>query len=333
MNSEPKESSYGGVAPFMRNMHPYLTETFDVEYLYPTKLKHGSWLPNRLSTFLFFMRHRDEMKQYDFVLSHIPEASYVLSFTAVPFGHIFHGNDNPMSVSRFKGAMAVSKVYDWIYKRIDRKAVLRYTVGPTVNGRKKVFNPIIRLADARPSVERNGFVFAGRLETMKQVDRLIAIYAMLPQKIREENDFFIAGSGTMENELKAKANELKVADKVHFMGNIPNEEMQTFDSTKKILLMASTREGMPTAIAEALTVGLPVVSTDVGDIKFIIRNGENGFLLPTDFKMEDYVKAILRILEDYDRMSWCALQSSAIFDAGRVTQNVVEDIKNVLGKE
>ena len=326
VNSDAKESCYGGVAPFMRNMHPYLAEAFDVEYLYPTKMKHGSWLPNRLSTFLFFLRHKGEMKQYDFVLSHIPEASYILSFLSIPFGHIFHGNDNPMSVSRFKGAMWVSGIYDRIYRRIDQKATLRYTVGPAIHGRKKIFNPIIKTTAPKANEERQGFVFAGRLEAMKNIDRLIEIYAFLPQEIKEKHPFYIAGSGTTEKALKEKVHQMNLEDKVHFIGNIPNEKMQDFDSQRKVLLMASTREGMPTAIAEALTMGLPVVSTDVGDIKLVIKNGENGYLLPVDFQDGEYIEAICKVLNNYGPMADVAQKSSAVFDARQVTQGVIDDI-------
>lgn len=330
VNSDAKESSYGGVAPFMRNMHPYLKEEFDVTYLYPLNQKHGSWVPNRISTFIFFWRHRMEMMEYDFVLSHIAEASYVLSFLGVPFAHIFHGNDNPMSVSRFKGAMIFSWVYDMMYHRIDCKATLRYTVGAVINGRSKIYNPIIRTASALPYYERKGFVFAGRLEAMKRVERLIAVYALLPDSIKEENDFYIAGSGTKEADLRACARERGVEDKVHFVGDVPNQEMQAFDAQHKLLLMASTREGMPTAIAEALTVGLPVVSTDVGDIRSVINSGQNGYLLPKEFKDRDFANAICTILKTYDRFSDAAIKTSTLFDAKRVVGKIIEDIKDVI---
>ena len=330
VNSDPKESSYGGVAPFMRNMHPYLDSAFDVTYLYPERLKHGSIIPNRIATFLFFLRNREKMAQYDFVLSHIPEASYVLSFMSSPFAHIFHGNDNPMSVSRFKGARLFRGIYNSIYRRIDRHATLCYTVGPIVGRRRKLFNPIVKTSEPCPLSKRRGFFFAGRLESMKCVDRLIKIYAKLPINVREDNEFFVAGSGTMENEWKALVQNLKMKDKIHFVGNIPNEKMQEFDARHRILLMASTREGMPTAIAEALTVGVPVVSTDVGDIKSVIKNGENGFLLPPGFSDADYVDAISAILNDYERFSRGALVTSKLFDAEQVSQSVINDINNIL---
>lgn len=332
VNSEPKESSYGGVAPLMRNMHRFLSEAFDVTYLYPTKIKHGSWIPNRVSSFLFFFRNRKEMKQYDFVLSHIPEASLVLSYLNQPFGHIFHGNENPMLVSRFKGAMIARRVFDWMYKRIDCKAAFRYTIGEIFEGRKKIFNPIIRMAEPIPCEQRKGFVFAGRLETMKQVDRLIAIYAALPEEIKSENDFYIAGRGTEEDALKAKAREMGVEDKVHFVGRVPNEEMQAFDAKRKVLLMASTYEGMPTTIAECMTVGVPVVSTDVGDIGSVVKNDTNGFLLPAEFRDGDYIKAVCDILQDYDRFASEALKTSTMFDAQKVTQGIIEDIQQLIGK-
>lgn len=330
VNSDPKESSYGGVAPFMRNMHPYLDSAFDVTYLYPERLKHGSIIPNRIATFLFFLRNREKMAQYDFVLSHIPEASYVLSFMSSPFAHIFHGNDNPMSVSRFKGARLFRGIYNSIYRRIDRHATLCYTVGPIVGRRRKIFNPIVKTSEPYPFLRRKGFFFAGRLEAMKCVDRLIRIYAMLPITVRAEHEFFIAGSGTMKDEWKTLVQDLKMEDKIHFVGNIPNEKMQEFDAQHKILLMASTREGMPTAIAEALTVGVPVVSTDVGDIKSVIKNGENGFLLSPDFSDEDYVDAISAILNDYETFSRNALATSKLFNAEQVSKGIIEDINQIV---
>ena len=94
--------------------------------------------------------------------------------------------------------------------------------------------------------------------------------------------------------------------------------------------MASTREGMPTAIAEALTVGVPVVSTEVGDIKSVIKNGENGFLLSPDFSDEDYVDAISAILNDYETFSRNALATSKLFNAEQVSKGIIEDINQIV---
>jgi glycosyltransferase involved in cell wall biosynthesis len=90
--------------------------------------------------------------------------------------------------------------------------------------------------------------------------------------------------------------------------------------------MASTQEGMPMAIAEALSVGVPVISTDTGDIAGIISNNENGFLLPLSFRDEEYIHCVGEILKDYDRFSKNALASAEIFRSEKVAASLIQDI-------
>lgn len=329
LNTDPMDFSYGGVCPFMRNMHPYLQESFRVDYLVlPDKWKKGV-LPVRLKYLLYLLLHKRDFRKYDFILSHSPEGSYMASFSDTPYAHIYHGNSNPMQVGRFRIGKLFAGIYDKMFERIERTAALLYTVGPKRNERqKKLYNPLNQNVSPIPLEERHGFIFAGRLEAVKNIDRLIRIYAQLPLDIREENPFYIAGFGTLENELKALTEEIGLGKQVVFLGNIANTEMMKLDADKRILLMASKAEGFPTAIAEALSVGVPVVSTDVGDIASIVKNGENGILLPSVFNDEDYLKAINTVLENYEDYAQKALSSSTVFNGRNITLQLISDIIN-----
>lgn len=332
INSDSKEFSYGGVAPIMRNMHKYLCEEFDVEYFYlPDSWKKFPGL-GRLKMMVYLFLHWNKLKSCDFILSHVPEGSYVASFTGVPYSHIYHGNDNPMSQSRYWFGKYFKFVFNIFFKRIEKTCPLKYTVGPVWDDKKKLFNPIQHDVQQKPYDERSGFMFAGRLELIKNVDRLITIYSKLPKEIQDENNFFIAGFGTQEEKLKNLVANLQLTDKVHFLGNLPNEKLVETDSTKKILIMASTQEGLPTAIAEALSVGVPVISTNPGDIGIVLKNNYNGFIFPLDFEDEDYVKAIKTVLSDYDRFAKAAKQSSEIFNGETITKSVIKDINQVLSE-
>ena len=332
INSDSKEFSYGGVAPIMRNMHKYLCEEFDVEYFYlPDSWKRFPGL-GRLKMIVYLLFHWKKLKSCDFILSHVPEGSYVASFTKVPYSHIYHGNDNPMSQSRYWFGKYFKFVFDVFFKRIEKTCPLKYTVGPVWDDKKKLFNPIQHDVRQKPYNERSGFMFAGRLELIKNVDRLITIYSKLPEEVQNENHFFIAGFGTQEEKLKNLIANLQLTDKVHFLGNLPNAQLVETDSTKKILIMASTQEGLPTAIAEALSVGVPVISTNPGDIGIVLKNNYNGFIFPLDFKDEDYVKAIETVLSDYDRFAKAAKESSKIFNGETITKSVIEDINKVLAR-
>lgn len=316
----------------MRNMHKYLCEEFDVEYFYlPDSWKKFPGL-GRLKMMVYLFLHWNKLKSCDFILSHVPEGSYVASFTGVPYSHIYHGNDNPMSQSRYWFGKYFKFVFNIFFKRIEKTCPLKYTVGPVWDDKKKLFNPIQHDVQQKPYDERSGFIFAGRLELIKNVDRLITIYSKLPKEIQDENHFFIAGFGTQEEKLKNLVANLQLTDKVHFLGNLPNAKLVETDSTKKILIMASTQEGLPTAIAEALSVGVPVISTNPGDIGIVLKNNYNGFIFPLDFEDEDYVKAIETVLSDYDRFAKAAKQSSEIFNGETITKSVIKDINQVLSE-
>lgn len=337
LNTDEKEFSYGGVCPFMRNMHPYLDEAFELKYITLPQLWKTIPGSTRIKYLVYLWMHKRQLKKADFVLSHGPEGSYVASFTGVPYAHVYHGNSNPMSISRFKIGKYFARLYDRMFARIEKTASLVYTVGPARNEKqKKLYNPLKQDVKPLPIGERAGFVFAGRLEAMKNVDRLITIYSKLPDDIKRNNPFYIAGYGTQEENLRRKARECEneiAPGKVIFLGKIDNTQMLATDADKKILIMASSTEGMPTAIAEAFSVGLPVVSTAVGDIPSVVKEGVNGYLLPLEYKDEEYVETIVRIMNEYDRFAKAAYESSVLFDGERISNGVINDINAFLSNK
>lgn len=363
LNTDPMDYSYGGVCPFMRNMHPYLTEAFDVEYM----VLPESWkrIPGsmRIKYLAYLWLHRSRLKTYDFILAHGPEGGYIASFSGVPYAYVYHGNSNPMSISRFRIGKYFARMYDKMFARIDATCPLVYTVGPPRNEKqKKLFNPLKQDVKPLPIEKRKGFIFAGRLESMKNVDRLIRIYGMLPEDVRRENPFYIAGFGTQEESLHKLAEEMGLSATQHeltrinhelsintlksedsndksdcnmgrvvFLGKVDNTKMLETDADKRILLMASSTEGMPTAIAEAFSVGVPVISTAVGDIPSVVKDGVHGRLFSLDFKDEEYVAAIMDVLNNYERYSNAAYSQAKLFNREIITKGVIRDINELIG--
>lgn len=326
LNSDPMSCSYGGVAPIMRNMHPYLERSFELRYFYlpPEWLRWPG--PHRIKILLYLLLHKKQLKKVDFILSHIPEGSVIASLTSIPYAHVYHGNANPMSVSRFSWGEYFAPIYTWFFKRIERTASLRYTIGPAWGDVKKMMNPITHDIPVQPINERAGFIYAGRLEAPKNIDRIIRVYTELPENIRNGNDLFIAGTGTQEESLKQQARMTSVGEHIHFLGRLDNKDLIREDSHHLLFLMASTVEGMPTAIAEALSVGLPIVATEAGDIPSIIQNGKNGFVLPADCDDATYTSAICQAMTDIEQMSVLAKQSASIFDGETITQQIIDDV-------
>lgn len=331
VNSSSILKSYGGVAPFIKNLDPFLQEAFDVTYvLLPDWLYNIHFIPRRFIFSLYLLGKTRQLNRFDMIFSHVPEGSFVVSFGKVPFIHIFHGNFNPMSQSRYWYGRYFKPVFEVMEKRIIRKASLMYTVGAERPRIPKIFNPIHHNVLIKENKKRNGFIFSGRLEKIKNIDKIIQVYAKLPAAIQIENPLYIAGMGTQEDVLKELVSTLHLNGKVIFTGNLKNDDLIEMESSKKILVMASSQEGFPMAIAEALSLGLPVISTDTGDISRFLKSGENGFLLPIDFGDEEYIKSIDMILNDYDRFAENALASSAVFEASGIARTLVEDILKVI---
>jgi glycosyltransferase involved in cell wall biosynthesis len=329
VNTSSMYSTYGGVAPIIRNMDEYFQKTFDVKYFYPK----GIWdyIPiGRIRAMLYCLWNVNRISKFDFVLSHIPEGSYVISFLRPPYAHIYHGNTNPMVGSKYWFGKYFAFVFDFFSKRIEKTSSIQYTVGEIFDGVKKLYNPIKHNVQQKHINARSGFIYTGRLEQFKNIDRLIKIYSQIPINMRNANHLYIAGYGTKEESLRILVKELGLGNYIHFMGSVPNQQLIEEVSTKRLFLMASSFEGLPTAIAEALSVGLPVVSTNVGDIERVVKNDYNGYTLPLDFTDDEYIKAIVSILDNYELFSNNAKISSKVFDAEEITNSMIEDINKFI---
>ncbi|MCF7871706.1 glycosyltransferase family 4 protein [Candidatus Woesearchaeota archaeon] len=99
-----------------------------------------------------------------------------------------------------------------------------------------------------------------------------------------KNVFVITiGEGPFEENLKDLAKKLDV--KTKFTGRLNTKEIIEYLSIADIFINPSYSEGLPTCVLEAGAMGLPVIATDVGGTKEIIKNKKNGWLInPKDIQ-------------------------------------------------
>lgn len=83
----------------------------------------------------------------------------------------------------------------------------------------------------------------------------------------EDDRLVIIGEGPMLSELTRMANELDIADSVHFVGSVGYDQVAMWMNAADCLCLASRSEGMPNVVQEALACGLPVIATDAGACK------------------------------------------------------------------
>jgi phenylacetate-CoA ligase len=109
----------------------------------------------------------------------------------------------------------------------------------------------------------------------------------------------VAGCGSQEWHLRRLASTL-AGDSVRFVGAIDPEHMPTLYAEADVFVNASVIDNQPVSIIEALSAGLPVVSTPTGDIRFMLRDGHAGVLVPPD-DPQAMAQALLALWRDPDR--------------------------------
>jgi L-malate glycosyltransferase len=117
----------------------------------------------------------------------------------------------------------------------------------------------------RQADERLFGTLAG-LRPEKNLDRLLRIAALLPDVIPWR--MVIAGEGSERTQLEARARELGLAERVVFTGFVdrPGSLLGELD----VFVLTSDTEQMPISVLEAMAVGLPVLATDVGDLRLML---------------------------------------------------------------
>lgn len=116
------------------------------------------------------------------------------------------------------------------------------------------------------------FGLVARLEPWKRVDMVIEAIARVP-----DSHVRIAGSGSAEQKLRARARALGVADRVTFLGYQPDPRPAI--AACHAAINSSRDEPLGLSVLEALAMQRPVVAFDGGGIPEIVRDGETGWLV------------------------------------------------------
>jgi glycosyltransferase involved in cell wall biosynthesis len=119
-------------------------------------------------------------------------------------------------------------------------------------------------------------VAAGRLTRVKGLDFAIEALGRLPAGHPWQLD--LVGEGELRDGLAALAARLGVADRVTFHGF--RRDVEAMMAGADALVMPSRHEGLPYTLLEAMSLGLPVIASNVGGLAEVLRHDETGLLVP-----------------------------------------------------
>ena len=187
-------------------------------------------------------------------------------------------------------------VRDWMYRFADKVVVqtLRIQRSLPKHSRKQsvvIPNPLI-LTGLKADYKKKTVVAAGRLVEQKGFDILVKSFAT----ISSDWNLVIWGEGPERERLNKLINLLKLQDRVTLPGITKDLSQAMIDGS--IFVLSSRFEGMPNALAEAMSLGLSVIATDCPTgPRELIENEEDGFLVPVD-DIEALAQAMQRLMQD-----------------------------------
>jgi glycosyltransferase involved in cell wall biosynthesis len=157
-----------------------------------------------------------------------------------------------------------------------------------------------------PGIKRsnNELLFVGRLVEKKGVRILVEA---MPEVIAHHPEAYltVAGAGPLERELRNLAEQLRISDRVHFLGMVMQEKLPELYQRAAIAVFpfvvakSGDQEGFGLVQVEAMGCECPVIAGDLPVVHDIITNEETGLLVPLS-KPEVLATAILRVLNDSD---------------------------------
>ncbi len=137
----------------------------------------------------------------------------------------------------------------------------------------------------------------GRLHHVKGFDVLVKSMPMVRKAVTNEVHLILVGDGDQRQQLEKLVLDKNVADVVHFVGH--REDVAPWLLSLDVYVNSSRSEGMSQSIVEAMSVGLPIVATDVGDAKRMLEFEAAfcGMVCPPE-KPQPLADAIAKVIDD-----------------------------------
>jgi len=147
-------------------------------------------------------------------------------------------------------------------------------------------------------------LFVGRIEPLKGIDTLIEAMAMLKIKCKKcphylviiggENDSPAEQLSSEMERLKKLSQELGIDDVIIFSGKRGQDSLPYYYSAAELVVMPSHYESFGMVALEAMACGTPVIASEVGGLRYLIKEGETGYFVP--MKNPEILAERMRIL-------------------------------------
>ena len=189
-------------------------------------------------------------------------------------------------------------------------------------------------ARQRYGIEESAFVVGhvGRLAPEKNLALLARAVAQFSAS-HPHTHFLVVGKGPSEEDIEKIFANRGLSDRLHMTGSLDGQALTDAYHAMDVFAFASKSETQGMVLAEAMTTGAPVVAIDAPGAREVVRDGENGRLLPTEDESE-FVAALSWIHsltpERRSAMGQAARKTAEEFAMPRCAQRVLEIYQSLI---
>ncbi|MFT6918365.1 MAG: glycosyltransferase involved in cell wall biosynthesis [Cognaticolwellia sp.] len=159
-----------------------------------------------------------------------------------------------------------------------------------------LFNPVAEHSLVRTDHITCNFTFMGELSGRKGIVDLINAFALTSN---DNSRLLIAGNGDTRS-LQKLCSELDISHKVEILGWVDKQQKINLLKRTDVVVLPSYAEGLPMSILEAMSIGLPVITTPVGSVQDAITHNVHGLLVEAG-NVSQITSAINELSYDIDK--------------------------------
>lgn len=295
---------------FVRNSEPLVNEAYETVLLYEEDIFTTS--PHKL-----FMDAMLTKKSAKYIQKRINELSNPIIIVVNPLSYVFLKDVVFKKAKKVIGQIHTStdfilykkgifRAYKFFvkkyYKKIDNVLMLTDTDAKQLAKKfqwthvRHIDNPLpYSITSSECSkLNSNKVVMLGRLDENKQISHAISAFSKVVEKYNDW-ELLIYGEGEKRKELEKQIDDLKMGESIKLCGKTTNPTQVYVNAT--ITLLTSQKEGVPMALLESMSYGVPVISYNCSPgVENLVTN-KTGILVENG-NIDKLEKAILCLIED-----------------------------------
>lgn len=183
-----------------------------------------------------------------------------------------------------------------------------------------------------PKHETFNLLFLGFIYQKKGIFDLIDVIVQNKEKYRDRLKLYVGGTGQEYARLIDTINANNINDIVILCGWVNEDDKIKLLNIADAYILPSYVEGLPMSILEAMSYGMPILSTPVGGIPEIVENGVNGFLFPPGDKqaMQNSINKLISNPSIKRQMGTASLQKSKQYLPQEISQKLETIYKSLI---